>query len=91
MSAVPSPRRRRRIRRRPAPQHGIFAAFVLATLAIVIRVAGGKRDRRAVLRCGRVLSRQNGIAIAGDICRRPPSFGIAGAIALCRHGRLPSI
>ncbi|MFN8097721.1 MAG: cation acetate symporter [Dermatophilaceae bacterium] len=67
----------------PALNIGIFAAFVLATLAIVIRVAGGKKTaEQYYTAAGAFSGRQNGIAIAGDYLSAASFLGIAGAIAL---------
>ncbi|HYN30058.1 MAG TPA: cation acetate symporter [Dermatophilaceae bacterium] len=61
----------------------IFATFVLATLAIVIRVASGKKTAGEYYTAGGAFSgRQNGIAIAGDYLSAASFLGIAGAIAL---------
>ena len=62
---------------------GIFAVFVAATLAIVVRA--GRRSRTATdfFAAGRsVTGRQNGVAIAGDYLSAASFLGITGAIAL---------
>ncbi|XVX20868.1 solute symporter family protein [Actinomycetota bacterium] len=62
---------------------GIFAAFVIATLAIVIKVAAGKKSAGEYYTGGASFSgTQNGIAIAGDYLSAASFLGIAGAIAL---------
>src|SRR6476469_434747 len=67
----------------PALNSGIFAAFVVFTLVIVIRVASGKKTAAQYYTGGGAFSgRQNGIAIAGDYLSAASFLGIAGAIAL---------
>ncbi|KRE60845.1 cation acetate symporter [Nostocoides sp. Soil756] len=67
----------------PALNIGIFAAFVVFTLVIVIRVASGKKTAAQYYTAGGAFSgRQNGIAIAGDYLSAASFLGIAGAIAL---------
>ena len=67
----------------PTLNIGIFAAFVLVTLAIVIKVAGGKKTAGQMYTGGASFSgRQNGIAIAGDYLSAASFLGIAGAIAI---------
>ncbi|GAA5160538.1 solute symporter family protein [Ornithinimicrobium tianjinense] len=67
----------------PALNIGVFAAFVIVTLAIVIRVAGGKKTAAQYYTGGAAFSgRQNGLAIAGDYLSAASFLGIAGAIAL---------
>ena len=62
---------------------GIFLAFVVFTLAIVIRVASGKKTaEQYYTSAGAFSGRQNGIAIAGDYLSAASFLGIAGAIAL---------
>ena len=61
----------------------IFVAFVAVTLAIVIKVASGKKTAEQYYTAGGAFSgRQNGIAIAGDYLSAASFLGIAGAIAL---------
>ena len=61
----------------------IFVIFVLVTLTIVIKVAGGKKTAEQYYTAGGAFSgRQNGIAIAGDYLSAASFLGIAGAIAL---------
>ena len=61
----------------------IFAAFVVATLAIVIRASRGNRTAADYYAGGRAFTgRQNGIAIAGDYLSAASFLGIAGAIAI---------
>jgi cation/acetate symporter len=67
----------------PALNIGIFIVFVLATLTVVIKVAGGKKTAEQYYTAGGAFSgRQNGIAIAGDYLSAASFLGIAGAIAL---------
>jgi cation/acetate symporter len=67
----------------PALNIGIFIAFVVATLAIVIKVASGKKSAEEYYTAAGAFSgRQNGIAIAGDYLSAASFLGIAGAIAL---------
>lgn len=62
---------------------GIFALFVIVTLAIVIKVASGKKTAAEYYTGGAAFSgRQNGLAIAGDYLSAASFLGIAGAIAL---------
>lgn len=62
---------------------GVFAAFVIGTLTIVIKVAGGKKTAAQYYTGGAAFSgRQNGLAIAGDYLSAASFLGIAGAIAL---------
>ncbi|GMA18069.1 cation acetate symporter [Arsenicicoccus piscis] len=63
---------------------GIFAAFVVVTLIVVIRVsAHGKKSAGEYYTGGAAFSgKQNGIAIAGDYLSAASFLGIAGAIAL---------
>ncbi len=67
----------------PALNIGVFAAFVVVTLGIVIRVASGKKTAAEYYTGGAAFSgRQNGLAIAGDYLSAASFLGIAGAIAL---------
>lgn len=67
----------------PALNIGIFAVFVIATLAIVVKVASGKKTAGEMYTGGASFSgRQNGLAIAGDYLSAASFLGIAGAIAL---------
>ena len=62
---------------------GIFAAFVIVTLTVVIKVAAGKKSAAEYYTGGAAFSgRQNGIAIAGDYLSAASFLGIAGAIAI---------
>ena len=62
---------------------GIFAAFVIVTLSVVIKVASGKKSAAEYYTGGAAFSgRQNGIAIAGDYLSAASFLGIAGAIAV---------
>lgn len=63
---------------------GIFAAFVVVTLGVVIKVSrGGKKTSAEFYTGGAAFSgRQNGIAIAGDYLSAASFLGIAGAIAI---------
>lgn len=61
----------------------VFAAFVAATLAVVVRA--GRRSDTATdfFAAGRsITGRQNGVAIAGDYLSAASFLGITGAIAL---------
>lgn len=67
----------------PALNIGIFLAFVVVTLLIVIKVASGKKTaEQYYTSAGAFSGRQNGIAIAGDYLSAASFLGIAGAIAL---------
>ncbi|WKV15905.1 cation acetate symporter [Janibacter limosus] len=67
----------------PALNITIFVVFVVATLAIVVKVAGGKKTASQMYTGGAAFSgRQNGLAIAGDYLSAASFLGIAGAIAL---------
>ena len=67
----------------PALNIAVFVGFVVITLAIVIRVAGGKKTAAQYYTGGAAFSgRQNGLAIAGDYLSAASFLGIAGAIAL---------
>ena len=67
----------------PVVNIGIFLGFVVFTLAIVIKVAGGKKTaEQYYTAAGAFTGRQNGIAIAGDYLSAASFLGIAGAIAL---------
>ena len=67
----------------PALNIAIFAAFVVVTLAIVIRVSSGKKTaEQYYTAAGAFSGRQNGVAIAGDYLSAASFLGIAGAIAL---------
>ncbi|NNG40277.1 cation acetate symporter [Flexivirga sp. ID2601S] len=61
----------------------IFAAFVLVTLAIVIRASRNNNTAADYYAGGRAFTgRQNGIAISGDYLSAASFLGIAGAIAV---------
>ncbi|NYF98730.1 solute symporter family protein [Janibacter cremeus] len=67
----------------PALNITIFVVFVVATLAIVIKVASGHKTASQMYTGGASFSgRQNGLAIAGDYLSAASFLGIAGAIAL---------
>ncbi|MEP7333265.1 MAG: cation acetate symporter, partial [Terracoccus sp.] len=67
----------------PAINIGIFALFVVVTLAIVIRVSRNNNTAAEYYAGGRAFTgRQNGIAIAGDYLSAASFLGIAGAIAI---------
>ena len=67
----------------PAINIGIFALFVVVTLAIVIRASRNNRSAAEYYAGGRAFTgRQNGIAIAGDYLSAASFLGIAGAIAI---------
>jgi cation/acetate symporter len=62
---------------------GIFAAFVVVTLVVVLRVSRGNRSASDYYAAGRSFSGpQNGVAIAGDYLSAASFLGIAGAIAV---------
>ena len=67
----------------PAINIGIFVAFVIVTLAIVIRVSRRNTNATEYFTGGHAFTgRQNGIAIAGDYLSAASFLGIAGAIAV---------
>ena len=67
----------------PAINISIFAAFVVATLFIVIRVSRRNTTATEFFTAGRAFSGpQNGIAIGGDYLSAASFLGIAGAIAI---------
>ena len=67
----------------PVLNISIFAAFVVVTLAIVIRASRNNRTAADYYAGGRAFDgRQNGIAIAGDYLSAASFLGIAGAIAV---------
>jgi cation/acetate symporter len=67
----------------PAVNIAIFAAFVVATLVIVLRASRNNRTAADFYGGGRAFSGpQNGIAISGDYLSAASFLGIAGAIAL---------
>ncbi|GAA1688732.1 cation acetate symporter [Kribbella yunnanensis] len=67
----------------PKVNIAIFALFVVATLAIVIRASRNNRSAADFYAGGRSFTGpQNGIAIAGDYLSAASFLGIAGAIAL---------
>ncbi|TWD81173.1 cation/acetate symporter [Kribbella amoyensis] len=67
----------------PTVNIAIFALFVVATLAIVIRASRNNRTAADYYAGGRSFTGpQNGIAIAGDYLSAASFLGIAGAIAL---------
>jgi len=67
----------------PAVNIGIFVAFVIITLAIVIRVGRRNTNAAEFFTGGHAFSGpQNGIAIAGDYLSAASFLGIAGAIAV---------
>ncbi|WGT46510.1 solute symporter family protein [Tessaracoccus lacteus] len=68
----------------PAINIAIFAAFVVVTMFIVIRVtAGGKKKAGDFYTGGAQFDgRQNGFAIAGDYLSAASFLGIVGAVAL---------
>ncbi len=67
----------------PAVNIGIFVAFVIVTLAIVIRVSRRNTNAAEYFTGGHAFTgRQNGIAIAGDYLSAASFLGIAGAIAV---------
>ena len=67
----------------PAVNIGIFVAFVIVTLTIVIRVSRRNTNATEYFTGGHAFTgRQNGIAIAGDYLSAASFLGIAGAIAV---------
>ena len=67
----------------PTVNIGIFIAFVIITLAIVIRVGRRNTSAAEFFTGGHAFSGpQNGIAIAGDYLSAASFLGIAGAIAV---------
>lgn len=67
----------------PAVNIGIFVAFVLITLVIVIRVGRRNTNATEYFTGGHAFTgRQNGVAIAGDYLSAASFLGIAGAIAV---------
>jgi cation/acetate symporter len=67
----------------PAVNIGIFVAFVIVTLAIVIRVSKRNTNATEYFTGGHAFTgRQNGVAIAGDYLSAASFLGIAGAIAV---------
>lgn len=67
----------------PAINIGIFVAFVIVTLAIVIRVSRRNTNATEYFTGGHAFTgRQNGVAIAGDYLSAASFLGIAGAIAV---------
>jgi len=63
---------------------GIFAAFVVITMAVVIRVTRGGKKKASDFYTGGAQfdGRQNGFAIAGDYLSAASFLGIVGAVAL---------
>ena len=67
----------------PALNIGIFAAFVVITLAIVIRASRNNKTAADYYAAGRSFTGpQNGTAIAGDYLSAASFLGICGAIAV---------
>jgi cation/acetate symporter len=67
----------------PAANIGIFAAFVVITLFVVIRASRNNKTADQFFTGGRSFTGpQNGIAIAGDYLSAASFLGIAGAIAV---------
>jgi len=67
----------------PAINIGIFVAFVIVTLAIVIKVSSRNTNATEYFTGGHAFTgRQNGVAIAGDYLSAASFLGIAGAIAV---------
>lgn len=67
----------------PAVNIGIFVAFVVITLVIVVRVGRRNTNAAEYFTGGHAFTgRQNGIAIAGDYLSAASFLGIAGAIAV---------
>jgi cation/acetate symporter len=67
----------------PAVNISIFAAFVVVTLVIVLRVSRRKAGASEFYAGGRNFTGpQNGVALAGDYLSAASFLGIAGAVAL---------
>ena len=67
----------------PVANIGIFAAFVIVTMVVVIRASKKNATADEFFTGGRAFSGpQNGIAIAGDYLSAASFLGIAGAIAV---------
>jgi cation/acetate symporter len=67
----------------PLVNIAIFAAFVVVTMALVIRASKTNKSAADMYTGGAAFSgRQNGVAIAGDYLSAASFLGIAGAIAL---------
>jgi cation/acetate symporter len=67
----------------PALNIGIFAGFVIITLAVVVYVGRTNRTASDYYAAGRSFTgSQNGVAIAGDYLSAASFLGIAGAIAV---------
>ena len=67
----------------PAVNIGIFVAFVIVTLAIVIKVSSRNTNATEYFTGGHAFTgRQNGVAIAGDYLSAASFLGISGAIAV---------
>ncbi|MDO4783847.1 MAG: cation acetate symporter, partial [Propionibacteriaceae bacterium] len=67
----------------PAINIGIFVAFVVVTMFVVIRVAQGGKKKAGDFYTGGAQfdGRQNGLAIAGDYLSAASFLGIVGAVA----------
>lgn len=68
----------------PVINIGIFAGFVIITLAIVIKVSRGSQKKASSFYTGggSFSGRQNGLAITGDYLSAAAFLGVTGAIAL---------
>ena len=67
----------------PTLNIAIFMAFVVVTLALVIRASKTNKSAADMYTAGAAFSgRQNGVAISGDYLSAASFLGIAGAIAL---------
>src|SRR5690349_15815544 len=67
----------------PGLNIGIFAVFVLITLAVVVKASRNNKTASDYYAAGRAFSGpQNGIAISGDYLSAASFLGIAGAIAV---------
>jgi cation/acetate symporter len=70
----------------PLVNIGIFAAFVVITLVVVIRVSKRTKTATDYYAAGRSFTGpQNGIAISGDYMSAASFLGIAGAIAVAGY------
>ena len=67
----------------PALNIGIFTAFVLVTLAVVLRVSGRNRAAADYYVAGQTFTgAQNGLALAGDYLSAAAFLGVVGAVAI---------
>jgi cation/acetate symporter len=70
----------------PVLNIAIFGAFVVVTMALVIKASKTNKSAADMYTAGAAFSgRQNGVAIAGDYLSAASFLGIAGAIALAGY------